>query len=113
MSWHDEPDRCEAVRGDMAAAADINRSVSGRGDQELFCRPGPEPPFFAPPWLPRHECVPVSRRLLPGYSSAAAVISERRRQAAELVNQQIDGEITNEIRTVRVSYPADALSEAA
>jgi hypothetical protein len=108
LSWHDAPDWQTWSSADLHIAADINRSVVGHCDVEYFHKPDFKPPFVAPPWMPTRECNPISPKLHEGYWREAALRSRRRAEAAVIVQDAINRQVTDEIRTVIVTERAAA-----
>lgn len=103
MSWLDQPEGENVVDGDLAMAADINLAAGARTDTEFFWKPGIDPPLACPPWLP--ACSPLSGSIHPGYGTEMALASERRRRANAMLLELVNGEISSEIRTIRLDPP--------
>lgn len=106
LSWHDAPDWDAWALADQSVAADINRSIVGRTDVEYFHHPELRPPFVAAPWMPSGECNPISPKLHDGYWRETAIGSDRRRQAARIVSEAVEKDVTDQIETVVVREAA-------
>lgn len=101
-SWVDERERV-AVKGSLDIACDFNRSLRGQADAEWFYSPECSPAFLRPP-LYDPTCSAVAPELFPGYGSATAVASERRKAADRIQQELMNGKASPD--TVRWVYAA-------
>jgi len=101
ISWIDQVEELQPVNGNLRMAADLNRSVGVRTDQEFFFLPGADPPLAAPPWNAR-DSVPLAGLIHEGYGTGEATESQRRHRAAGLLFESIDQDVTDQIRYVRL-----------
>lgn len=100
MSWLDAPEDHRWRDVSLAVAADLNRSVMGRADADVFHYLGLKPPTVAPPFLPTNECRSIASALHLGYSMDAAATSERRARTAKIVLRMIEEQGPPRIETV-------------
>ena len=101
MCWHDAPDRAAPVDLGFQEAVDLNAAVRVHAHAQAYWQPGARPPWIAPP-----EAVPTSRpistALYDGYSTATAIRSTRMRETRKILEQMIESQVHNEVRTIQV-----------
>jgi hypothetical protein len=102
MAWIDEPDDGPVMNGDDALAAQLNRAVIAQADEQWFHHPARRPVRLIPPDLHAASCEPVSHRLHAGYDAVAASSSQRRIQAGANLDELIELQTANMVKTVAI-----------
>lgn len=104
MAWIDEPDDGPAMDGDDALAAHLNRAVIAQADEQWFHHPARRPVRLIAPDLHASGCEPVAHRHHPGYGVDTAGSSQRRLQASTNLDELIELQIPNMVKTVAIEH---------
>jgi hypothetical protein len=87
LTWLDEPENANAIRGGFRHAADVNRSTYGQADRQWFFRRGTRAPLIDHPLIDP-PCKPISYDLILGYSPHAASRSWQRGEADKIIESR-------------------------
>lgn len=103
FTWHDQPHPEHALAAAYEFACDLNRATVTQALRELYYRPGDAPPLLRPPFMPA-PCRAIGPGVLQGYTTDAALASERRSRADAILRALIEDNVVDQVRTVRMSY---------
>lgn len=106
MAWIDEPDDGCVISGDDTMAAQLNRAVIAQADKQWFHHPSRRPVRLIAPDLQVAGCEPVAHRLHPGYEVNAAWSSQRRLRAGANVDELIELQTPDIVKTVSIEHAA-------
>jgi hypothetical protein len=90
MTWLDDEDRAEPVRGVKDIAANLNAFTVAQAEQQWFHIPTRVPPRAC------GQLLPLSPRLLPGYGTGAVEASRRRQSIQSKIQKRIGEKLEQE-----------------
>jgi hypothetical protein len=100
MTWLDDEDQPEVVRGTRELAANLNAFTVAQAERQWFHRPGRVSPRES------GQLLPLSSSLLERYDSRAAERSGRRRVISQKVKEMVEVDLAQtDIELVTVSRP--------